>query len=115
MISFFIYDLFVIIFFFFFQAEDGIRDLYVTGVQTCALPILDGMTFVDEATVYVKAGRGGNGSASMHSEPYKPHGGPDGGNGGPGGSVVFEVSRGVHDLSWVADHPHQRATNGAAG
>src|SRR5204862_2082647 len=26
-------------FFFFFQAEDGIRDLYVTGVQTCALPI----------------------------------------------------------------------------
>src|SRR5690349_22815516 len=34
--------LFVILFFFFFfffQAEDGIRDLYVTGVQTCALPI----------------------------------------------------------------------------
>src|SRR6266496_5491893 len=27
------------LFFFFFQAEDGIRDLYVTGVQTCALPI----------------------------------------------------------------------------
>lgn len=73
------------------------------------------MTFVDEATVYAKAGRGGNGSASMHSEPYKPHGGPDGGNGGAGGSVVFEVSRGVHDLSWVADHPHQRAAGGVAG
>src|SRR5204862_4774520 len=29
-------------FFFFFQAEDGIRDLYVTGVQTCALPICFG-------------------------------------------------------------------------
>src|SRR5690349_24307782 len=29
-------------FFFFFQAEDGIRDLYVTGVQTCALPICAG-------------------------------------------------------------------------
>src|SRR5690349_23535480 len=29
-----------LIYFFFFQAEDGIRDLYVTGVQTCALPIL---------------------------------------------------------------------------
>src|SRR5690349_24054337 len=28
---------------FFFQAEDGIRDLYVTGVQTCALPISDGL------------------------------------------------------------------------
>src|SRR6266403_3725930 len=31
--------MFVCFFFFFFQAEDGIRDLYVTGVQTCALPI----------------------------------------------------------------------------
>src|SRR5206468_9250570 len=28
-----------VVFFFFFQAEDGIRDLIVTGVQTCALPI----------------------------------------------------------------------------
>src|SRR5215471_19771954 len=33
----------VISFFFFFQAEDGIRDLYVTGVQTCALPISGGI------------------------------------------------------------------------
>src|SRR2546421_7444156 len=31
---------FIVFFFFFFQAEDGIRDLIVTGVQTCALPIL---------------------------------------------------------------------------
>src|SRR2546430_2808028 len=30
---------YVFVFFFFFQAEDGIRDLTVTGVQTCALPI----------------------------------------------------------------------------
>src|SRR3712207_9088722 len=30
-----------VLFFFFFQAEDGIRDIGVTGVQTCALPILD--------------------------------------------------------------------------
>src|SRR5690606_19331365 len=29
------------VFFFFFQAEDGIRDFHVTGVQTCALPILE--------------------------------------------------------------------------
>src|SRR5690349_22188470 len=34
-------ELFVFFVFFFFQAEDGIRDLYVTGVQTCALPILN--------------------------------------------------------------------------
>src|SRR5690349_22152381 len=31
-------------YFFFFQAEDGIRDLYVTGVQTCALPISEAST-----------------------------------------------------------------------
>jgi GTP-binding protein len=73
------------------------------------------MTFVDETSIHVKAGRGGNGSASLHSEPYEPHGGPDGGNGGAGGSVIFEVSNGVHDLSWLADHPHQRAADGAAG
>src|SRR2546421_7494921 len=34
-----IYHVFLTCFFFFFQAEDGIRDLIVTGVQTCALPI----------------------------------------------------------------------------
>src|SRR5690349_23822782 len=37
-------------FFFFFQAEDGIRDLYVTGVQTCALPILK---FIERELVVV--------------------------------------------------------------
>src|SRR2546421_3245131 len=37
--SFFLFDLILYLFFFFFQAEDGIRDLIVTGVQTCALPI----------------------------------------------------------------------------
>src|SRR2546422_3333758 len=36
----------VIVFFFFFQAEDGIRDVAVTGVQTCALPISDIATHV---------------------------------------------------------------------
>jgi len=70
---------------------------------------------IDEVTVHVQAGKGGNGSASLHSEPYKPHGGPDGGNGGNGGSVIFEVGRGVHDLSWLGDHPHQRAGAGGSG
>src|SRR2546430_5593813 len=39
-ITLFLYFKFCVYFFFFFQAEDGIRDLTVTGVQTCALPIL---------------------------------------------------------------------------
>jgi GTPase len=73
------------------------------------------MAFVDECTVFVQAGRGGDGSASLRSEPYKPRAGPDGGDGGRGGSVVFEVSRGVHDLSWLAEHRHQRAENGGPG
>jgi GTP-binding protein len=73
------------------------------------------MAFVDECTVWVQAGRGGDGSVSRHSEPYKPKGGPDGGNGGPGGSVIFEVTSGVHDLGWLADHPHQRAASGGPG
>ena len=73
------------------------------------------MTFVDECTVFARAGRGGNGSASLHSEPFKPLGGPDGGDGGDGGSIVFEVSRGVHDLSWLADHPHVKADAGEPG
>jgi GTP-binding protein len=73
------------------------------------------MAFVDECTVFAQAGRGGNGSASLHSEPFKPLGGPDGGDGGDGGSIVFEVSSGVHDLSWLAEHPHVKADGGAPG
>src|SRR5690606_40076726 len=40
--------------FFFFQAEDGIRDFHVTGVQTCALPILGRKISVDSATMMNK-------------------------------------------------------------
>src|SRR5690349_22835410 len=43
--------------FFFFQAEDGIRDLYVTGVQTCALPILEAVFRVN--AVHALEGVGG--------------------------------------------------------
>ncbi|HJS26033.1 MAG TPA: GTPase, partial [Actinomycetota bacterium] len=73
------------------------------------------MAFVDEVTVFARGGRGGDGSSSMLREPYNPRGGPDGGDGGRGGDVVFEVSAGVRDLSWLADHPHQRAANGRPG
>lgn len=73
------------------------------------------MTFVDEVTVFARAGRGGDGSASIHSEPYKPLGGPDGGDGGRGGDVVFEVSPGLRDLAPLADRPHPRAGPGGNG
>ena len=73
------------------------------------------MTFVDEVDVEVLAGRGGDGSAAMGSEPFKPKGGPDGGDGGRGGDVVFRASRNVHDLAWFADNPHLKAEVGKPG
>jgi GTP-binding protein len=73
------------------------------------------MAFVDEVTVWVRAGRGGHGSAAMLREPFKPRGGPEGGDGGQGGDVVFEVSSGVRDLSALADRPHLRAEEGKPG
>jgi GTPase len=73
------------------------------------------MAFVDEVTVFARGGNGGHGSASLHSEPYKPLGGPDGGDGGRGGDVVFEVSPRVRDLAALADHPHLRARPGGNG
>jgi GTP-binding protein len=73
------------------------------------------MTFVDEVDVEVRAGRGGDGSAAMRSEPYKPKGGPEGGDGGRGGDVVFRATRNLHDLAWFADHPHLRAEPGKPG
>ena len=46
------------------------------------------MQFIDEATIRVNAGKGGNGCLSFRREKYIPKGGPDGGNGGEGGSVL---------------------------
>src|SRR3989454_8591575 len=48
----------LLIFFFFFQAEDGIRDYKVTGVQTCALPIYGVPTLVDQTLVLLEQGLG---------------------------------------------------------
>ena len=73
------------------------------------------MTFADEATVFVRAGRGGDGAVSFRREPYTPRGGPNGGDGGRGGDVVLEVASGLRDLSWFADHPHHRAKSGGTG
>src|SRR5436190_7562634 len=73
------------------------------------------MAFADEATVYVRGGRGGDGAVSFRREPYTPRGGPNGGDGGKGGDVVLEVSPSVRDLASFGDHPHQRARGGEPG
>ena len=54
--------------------------------------------FVDNITIYVKAGNGGNGAVSFHREKYVAAGGPDGGDGGRGGNIVFEVDDGANTL-----------------
>ena len=72
-------------------------------------------TFVDQVTLHVTAGRGGNGVASVHREKFKPLGGPDGGNGGPGGSVILRVDP---DVTTLVDYHHRRkrsAENGGHG
>jgi GTP-binding protein len=56
------------------------------------------MKFIDEATIEVRAGDGGNGCVSFRREKYIPHGGPDGGDGGDGGSVYLEADSCINTL-----------------
>jgi GTP-binding protein len=71
--------------------------------------------FVDEVTVEVAAGRGGDGVTSFHREKYRPKGGPDGADGGRGGDVVLVAEPGVSTLVEYRFHPHQRAGRGRHG
>ncbi|MBP5417810.1 MAG: GTPase ObgE [Clostridiales bacterium] len=48
--------------------------------------------FIDHAKIHLKAGDGGNGMVSFHTEKYITNGGPDGGDGGKGGDVIFYAS-----------------------
>jgi GTPase len=73
------------------------------------------MAFVDEAKIHVAAGDGGNGVVAWHREPYKPKGGPDGGNGGDGGSVILRADPSIGTLLDLRDHPHVRAERGGHG
>ena len=73
------------------------------------------MKFVDEATIEVTAGKGGNGCVSFRREKFVPKGGPDGGDGGDGGSVYIE---GDDSLNTLIDYRYTRrfrAESGEAG
>ncbi len=71
--------------------------------------------FVDRVTVHVKGGDGGNGSAGIRREKYKPLAGPNGGNGGNGGSVIFEADPNANSLLDFRFVPHRTAESGTMG
>ena len=71
--------------------------------------------FVDTATVFVAAGRGGDGAVSFRREIYVDKGGPDGGDGGRGGDVIFRATTGENTLLDFRYKPELKAENGGAG
>jgi GTP-binding protein len=73
------------------------------------------MKFVDEATIEVDAGDGGNGCLSFRREKFIPRGGPDGGDGGNGGSVILVGNEGLNTLADFRHSRRFRAERGANG
>ena len=70
---------------------------------------------IDEATIFVRSGKGGNGCLSFRREKYVAKGGPDGGNGGAGGHVILLGDPSIDTLVDFTAQPHRRATNGQPG
>jgi GTP-binding protein len=73
------------------------------------------MKFVDEATIEVVAGKGGNGVASFRREKFIPKGGPDGGDGGRGGTIFAVADRNINTLIDFRYARLHRAKNGENG
>ena len=73
------------------------------------------MKFVDEASIRVDAGDGGNGCVSFRREKYIPKGGPDGGDGGNGGDVFLVADSGLNTLVDFRHHRTHRAERGQNG
>ncbi len=73
------------------------------------------MKFVDEATISVQAGKGGDGCLSFRREKYIPKGGPNGGNGGNGGNVYLVTKAGLNTLADFRYARVFRAKNGSSG
>ena len=75
------------------------------------------MKFVDEATIRVEAGDGGNGCVSFRREKYIPRGGPDGGDGGDGGHVYLHADNNLNtlvDFKYTKFYKAGRGENGSS-
>ncbi len=71
--------------------------------------------FVDEVTIFVKGGDGGDGCVSFRREKYIPHGGPDGGDGGIGGDVILRVNEKIDTLLDITSKVKFIAEDGGNG
>jgi GTP-binding protein len=71
--------------------------------------------FLDDVTITVRGGGGGDGAATMRREAHVPRGGPDGGDGGRGGSVYVRVDAGETMLRDYRFRHHFRAESGGRG
>lgn len=72
-------------------------------------------TFVDRVTLFLRAGSGGRGCASIRREKFKPLAGPDGGNGGDGGDIVLVADPQVTTLLSYHRRPHRSSGSGGFG
>ncbi len=71
--------------------------------------------FIDQVTISVASGSGGNGAVSFRREKYVPKGGPDGGNGGNGGNIIVRANVQLHTLLDQRYKRQYRAQNGVPG
>ncbi|MBV9080089.1 MAG: GTPase ObgE, partial [Elusimicrobia bacterium] len=71
--------------------------------------------FIDKAEISLRAGNGGDGSASFRREKYVPFGGPNGGDGGKGGDIYLLATDRLRTLLDFARKPKYEAPNGNAG
>ena len=73
------------------------------------------MSFIDEASIELIAGKGGNGCLSFRREKFIPKGGPDGGDGGRGGSIIFQAEKSLTTLQDFKLQTRHQAKNGSNG
>lgn len=71
--------------------------------------------FIDEITIHVTAGKGGDGIIHFRREKFVPRGGPDGGDGGHGGNVILSVNPHTSALSSYRHQKNFQAENGKRG
>src|SRR5438105_15369085 len=71
--------------------------------------------FLDEATIEVKGGDGGDGAISFRREKFVPYGGPDGGHGGRGGDVILLADKNLNMLNSFRSKRHFAGGNGLRG